>query len=110
MSAAISYAHMNDVRRVAEYQMPESLKQKVESICGNVGEMVIAALAAGGQGVVRQGGATICETDYLAASGATFPETPMDALLDFNRRTIFADMTEADEMRRYAAIAKFFRR
>ena len=40
----------------------------------------------------------------------TFPAVPTEVLVAFNRETLRPDMDEADEMRRYAAIARFFRR
>ena len=50
-------------------------------------------------------------TDYLAACGRTFPADVTRAEMDeFNRRTLREDMDEAAEMRRYVAVAGFFRR
>ena len=77
----------------------------------SVGDMMAAAIAAAGQNVLRLGGSTACETDYLAACGATFPaDVPRDELVAFNRKTLKPVMDERLEMRRYAAIARFFRR
>lgn len=75
----------------------------------NMGATVAAALAAVGARGLVQGGAYPVETDYLAAQGATFPPVPVERLVAFNRETLHDDMTETDEMRRYALIADFFR-
>ena len=56
------------------------------------------------------GGSVPCETDYLAASGAVFPEVSIEEMESFNQATLFANMSEDDEQRRYIAIAKFFHR
>ena len=74
----------------------------------SVGDMMAAAIAAAGQNILRLGGRWACETDYLAACGATFPDVPLAELAAFNRRTLREDMDEDQEMRRYAAIASFF--
>ena len=50
------------------------------------------------------------ETDYLAISGARFPDIPTDELVAFNKATLKPDMTEADEFDRYRKIATFFHR
>lgn len=81
-----------------------------ESITSSVGALVAAAMAAAGQSPILMGGRTACETDYLAAQGATFPaHVTYEQMVDFNRRTLKPDMDEADEMARYAAIASFWR-
>ena len=68
-----------------------------------------AAIAAAGQNVLLLGGRWACETDYLAASGATFPaHVTYEQMVDFNRRTLKPDMDEADEHARYRLIAGFF--
>ena len=74
----------------------------------SVGDMMAAAIAAAGQNILLLGGRWACETDYLAACGATFPDVPLAELDAFNRRTLREDMDEEQEMRRYAAIASFF--
>lgn len=77
----------------------------------NVGDLMAAAMAAAGSFAMVMGGRTACETDYLAAQGATFPATvTYEQMVDFNRRTLKPEMDEADEMARYAAIARFFNR
>lgn len=83
----------------------------MNEITPNVGTTIEAALALAGQSVLRLGGRFACETDYLAACGRTFPaDVPRDELVAFNRRTLREDMDEDAEMRRYVAIAGFFRR
>ena len=78
---------------------------------GNVGAMAAAMLAAAGATLCGFAGRVACETDYLAISGATFPaDVTREEMEEFNRRTLKADMDEADEMARYAAIAGFWRR
>lgn len=82
-----------------------------DAITPSIGTAVEAAIAAAGQTVIRLGGFMACETDYLAACGATFPaDVPRDELVAFNRKTLKPVMDEELEMRRYAAIARFFRR
>ncbi len=102
-----------DVQRTLEYQ--DALRDLTDKathckVSANVGDLMAAALAAAGSYAIRLGGRTACETDYLAASGAEFPDVPYAELVAFNERTLKPDMDEADEMRRYAAIARFFRR
>ena len=76
---------------------------------GNVGAMAAAVLAADGATLCDFAGRVVCETDYLAISGATFPvDVTREELEDFNRKTLKPDMDEADEQARYAAIAGFF--
>ncbi|MBO7687085.1 MAG: hypothetical protein J6V72_11910, partial [Kiritimatiellae bacterium] len=68
-----------------------------------------AALAAAGSYAIRLGGSVACETDYLAARGATFPaHVTYEQMVDFNCRTLKPDMDEADEHARYRLIAGFF--
>ena len=75
----------------------------------NVGELMAAALAAAGSYAIVTGGRVPCETDYLAASGATFPASvTTDQMIEFNRATLKPEMTEADEYARYRLIAGFF--
>ena len=82
-----------------------------ESLTASVGALVAAAMAAAGQSPILMGGRIMCETDYLAASGATFPASvTRDEMERFNRRTLREVMTEEDDMRRYAAIASFWRK
>lgn len=87
------------------------VEQEARTMTPSVGDMMAAAIAAAGQNVLRLGGSTACETDYLAACGATFPaDVPLADLVAFDHATLCADMDEYHEMRRYAAIAGFFRR
>ena len=76
----------------------------------NVGELMAAELAAAGLYVRCIGGRTACETDYLVESGKTFPpNVTYEQMVDFNRRTLKPIMEEAEEVRRYKAIAEFWR-
>jgi hypothetical protein len=98
-----------DVRRCAgpeAYHTGDDVDCRVSA---NVGDIMAAALAAAGSYAIRIGGSVACETDYLAASGATFPDVPIDELIAFNAETLRPVMDEHLEMRRYAAIARFFR-
>lgn len=102
-----------DTRRHAEewdapnyHTLPETHGQ----VSANVGDLMAAAMAAAGSFALVMGGRTACETDYLAARGATFPDIPLADLEAFNRRTLRPDMDESAEHSRYAQIAKFFRR
>jgi len=76
----------------------------------NVGDMIAAAMSAAGMSLCDFAGRIRCETDYLAISGATFPEVPAVELEAFNKKTLKPDMTEADEFNRYRLIATFFHR
>ena len=77
----------------------------------NVGDMMAAAMAAAGMTLCDFAGRIRCETDYLAISGAKFPEdVSPDELYAFNRKTLKPDMTEADEFERYRLVASFFHR
>lgn len=93
---------------------PEEYHTPAETDCRvtpNVGDIMAAAMAAAGTFAIVTGGRTACETDYLAASGAIFPATvTYQQMVAFNRETMKPVMEEADEMARYAAIARFFRR
>lgn len=80
------------------------------SIAANVGDMMAAAMAAAGMTLCDFACRIRCETDYLAISGATFPDVSLDELDAFNRKTLKPDMTEADEFERYRLIASFFHR
>ena len=102
---------MKDVQRVEEFKMSTILSNMPEAdgrVSSNVGEMISAALMAVGAVPAVIGGSVPCETDYLAASGAVFPEVSIEEMESFNKATIYANMSEDDEQRRYIAIAKFF--
>ena len=104
---------MKDVQRVEEFKMSAILSNMPEAdgrVSSNVGEMISAALMAVGAVPAVIGGSAPCETDYLAASGAVFPEVSIEEMESFNQATLFANMSEDDEQRRYIAIAKFFHR
>ena len=100
-----------DVRRDSRFRDPPKFTEPVHGFGGNVGEMMAAEMAAAGTCALILGGATPCETDYLAASGAVFPSSvTAEEMEEFNRETLRPEMDEADEFARYAAIAKFFGR
>ena len=104
---------MKDVQRVEKFKMNAVLSKMPEAdgrVSSNVGEMISAALMAVGAVPAVIGGSVPCETDYLAASGAVFPEVSIDDMESFSQATLFANMSEDDEQRRYIAIAKFFHR
>ena len=111
--STLKWCHVNDVKRAIEYADAKRDLTDPETNCrvsANVGDLMAVALAAAGCYAIRLGGATACETDYLAASGATFPaHVTYEQMVDFNRRTLKPDMDEADEMARYASIAHFWR-
>ena len=91
-----------------EYRTPDEIDCRMSA---NVGDIMAAAMAAAGSFALVMGGRTACETDYLAASGAKFPETVTREQMEaFNRETLKPCMDEEDEWRRYAAIAGFWRR
>ena len=100
-------------RAVLRTMPPEPYRTPADIDCRttpNVGDLMAAEMAAAGSFALVMGGRAACETDYLSASGATFPATvTYEQMVEFNRRTIKPNMTEADEMARYAAIAKFWR-
>ena len=99
-------------REVLRTVLPEPYHTPADVDCrvsANVGDLMAAALAAAGSFALVKGGRTACETDYLAASGATFPaHVSYEQMGDFNRRTLKPDMDEADEHARYRLIASFF--
>jgi len=103
------YATYREVLRTMPpepYHTPADVDCRVSA---NVGELMAAALAAAGSYAIVTGGRVPCETDYLAARGATFPaHVTYEQMVDFNRRTLKPDMDEADEHARYAQIAEFF--
>lgn len=111
MKIKTDFRMFDDVRRSAG---PESFHTPDDVDCritANVGDIMAVALAAAGTYAIRLGGSTACETDYLAASGATFPaDVPIAELEEFNRRTLRDDMDESAEHERYAQIAQFFGR
>ena len=104
------WRHADDVQRVAAFAEAVPADPEINyRVSANVGDLMAAALAAAGSYAIRLGGSVACETDYLAASGATFPDVPIDELIAFNAETLRPVMDEHLEMRRYAAIAGFFR-
>ena len=108
---ATDWRHVDDVRRHKEaLDFNPTLPGVDCRVSANVGDLMAAAMAAAGTFALVLGGRTACETDYLAASGATFPDVPLAELEAFNRRTLRADMDETAEHSRYAQIAEFFRR
>lgn len=111
MRVRTDWGTFKDVRRCAGpdvYLTGDDVDCRVSA---NVGDIMAAALAAAGSFALCVGGRTPCETDYLAASGATFPASvTYEQMVDFNRRTLRPEMDEADEQVRYAAIATFFHR
>ena len=110
MRVRTDWGTFKDVRRCAGTDVYLTGDDVDCRVSANVGDIMAAALAAAGSFAFCVGGRTPCQTDYLAASGAVFPPVPAEELERFNRETLRPDMDEADEMRRYAAIAKFFRR
>lgn len=105
------WRHADDVRRHEEALDFDPTAPGVDRrVSPNVGDLMAAAMAAAGAFALVIGGRTACETDYLAASGAVFPDVPLAELEAFNRRTLRPDMDEVAEHRRYAEIALFFRR
>lgn len=105
------WRHFEDVRRDSDLRNPPKFAEPVHGFGCNVGELLAAEMAAAGTQALVLGGQTPCETDYLAASGATFPaDVPRAELEKFNRETLREVMDEKTEMERYAAIATFFRR
>ncbi len=112
--STLKWCHVNDVQRVVEYGDSRCDLTDPETNCrvsANVGDLMAVALAAAGTYAIRLGGSTACKTDYLAASGATFPaDVPIAELEEFNRRTLRDDMDESAEHERYAQIAQFFGR
>lgn len=105
------WRHADDVQRVAAFAEAVPADPEINyRVLANVGDLMAAALAAAGSYAIRIGGSVACETDYLAASGATFPaDVPIADLVAFNRATLKPDMDEHLEMRRYALIARFFK-
>ena len=108
---AADWRHADDVRRHEEARDFDPTAPGVDRrVSPNVGDLMAAAMAAAGTSALVLGGRCACETDYLAARGATFPDIPLAELVAFNRRTLRPDMDEAAEHSRYAQIAQFFGR
>lgn len=107
-----AWQHMDDVRHHREAWDFNPTAPGVDCrVSANVGDIMAAAMAAAGSFALVMGGSAACETDYLAASGATFPATvTVEQMEAFNRDTLKPYMDEEDEWRRYAAIAGFWRR
>lgn len=60
------------------------------SIIPSVGDMMAVAMAAAGASICDFAGRVPCETDYLAISGAKFPESvTLKQIERFNRATRF---------------------
>ena len=111
MKIKTDWRHQDDLQRVAAYAEAAHIDPGIDCrVSANVGDIMAAALAAAGSFAFCVGGCTPCETDYLAAAGATFPPVPIEELERFNRETMREYMDEAAEHRRYAKIALFFRR
>ena len=104
------WRHADDVQRVAAFADEVPADPEINyRVSANVGDLMAAALAAAGSYAIVTGGSEPCETDYLAARGATFPaHVTYEQMVDFNRRTLKPDMDEADEHARYRLIAGFF--
>ena len=112
MVKRISEIELRDMQAQAEYRCGGERFESVPTsgFGASVGSVMAAALAAAGATVCDFAGRIVCETDYLAISGATFPDIPTDELVAFNKATLKPDMTEADEFYRYRKIATFFHR
>lgn len=106
MTDYATYREVLRTRPPEHYHTPDDVDCRVSA---NVGDLMAAALAAAGSFAIVTGGREPCETDYLAARGATFPShVTYEQMVDFNRRTLKPDMDEADEHARYRLIACFF--
>ena len=111
MKVKTDWNTFKDVRRCAGPEVCHTSEDIDCRVSANVGDIMAVALAAAGTYAIRLGGSTACKTDYLAASGATFPaDVPIAELDEFNRRTLRDDMDESAEHERYAQIAQFFGR
>ena len=111
MKNRTDWRHFEDVRRDSELRNPPKFAEPVHGFGCNIGELMAAEMAAAGTQALVLGGPTPCETDYLVACGAKFPDSvTADEMEEFNRATLRPEMDEADEFARYAAIAKFFGR
>lgn len=108
----IPHALLDDVRRTLAFRELEAAKKdefyaKYGRSLGE-GDVLAVAMSAGRKTFI-QGCRFPCRTDYLAASGAVFPEVPYEKLVEFNKKTLRYLRDERDEERRYAKIADFFR-
>ena len=108
----LAHAFTDDVRRTVAYQeliatQKDAFYAKYERTQDDCDVLAIAMSA--GKKTIIQGCRFPCKTDYLAASGAVFPEVPYEKLVEFNERTLRFLRDERDEERRYAKIADFFR-
>ena len=74
--------------------------------CGDVLAAALAAAGASGKSEVSAG-KDICETDWLVAGRAVFPDVPSDMVDEFNRRTM--DLPPVVQSRaRYELLAAFW--
>ena len=74
----------------------------------SVGDMMAVAMAAAGMSICDFAGRVPCETDYLAISGAKFPETVTAEQMErFNRATRFLPDDVASALR-YEAMSAFW--
>lgn len=74
----------------------------------SVGDMMAVAMAAAGMNICDFAGRVPCETDYLAISGAKFPETVTAEQMErFNRATLFLPDDAASALR-YEAMSAFW--
>ena len=74
----------------------------------SVGDMMAVAMAAAGMGICDFAGRVPCETDYLAISGAKFPETVTAEQMErFNHATRFLPDDVASALR-YEAMSAFW--
>ena len=96
-----AWQHMDDVRRYLEAWDFNPTAPGVDCrVSANVGDIMAAAMAAAGLSALTMCGAAICETDYLFASGATFPATvTMEQIERFSHATLMLPDDVASKVR-----------
>lgn len=112
MKIKTDWSLVHNVSRTISYKeiVRKSDVEEAKEVSPSVGELMAAAMAAAGRTSFLMGGKYACETDYLAASGAKFPDTVSEEELRiFNEQTMHEVMDENAEFERYRKIAKFFK-
>lgn len=118
MSVYKNGLHVEDLRRQAEFMLKKREEREAKKNGGspngskglgaNIGEMMAVMMAAAGASICNFAGARPCETDYLAVSGAKFPEqTSQEMIQEFNDITMRLPDDEASEVR-YEMMSVFF--
>ena len=103
--------HADDVRADIEARDEWYLKGEptdIKPFGANFGEQFAVALAAAGQSELNVAGRRPCETDYLVAQGARFPDGRGEDVLEHFNRVTLQLAEDVQEEARYEIVAAFF--